>query len=106
MSSSSLVFLLYGLTLASIVATIHGRNLKQSMHERKKQQLEQQSYPPPPPPPSRESLYLASLSKGTVPNSSPTKHHHSFVVNEELIVRHLAALDRILRSVPSPGVGH
>ncbi|KAL1555958.1 hypothetical protein AAHA92_11636 [Salvia divinorum] len=26
--------------------------------------------------------------------------------DEKLIARHLAALDRILRSVPSPGVGH
>lgn len=27
-------------------------------------------------------------------------------LDEKLIARHLAALDRILRSVPSPGVGH
>ncbi|KAL1805699.1 hypothetical protein ACET3Z_028767 [Daucus carota] len=100
MGRSSLVFLLFLLTLASFAATINGRKLKQSM------QVEQQAYPPPPPPPSMGSLYLASLPKGTVPNSAPSKQHHSLVVDEKLIARHLAALDRILRSVPSPGVGH
>ncbi|KAG6382312.1 hypothetical protein SASPL_158023 [Salvia splendens] len=30
----------------------------------------------------------------------------SATFDEKLIARHLAALDRILRSVPSPGVGH
>lgn len=108
MARSSVMFVLYLITLACLVTTINGRKLHNSMHENKKQQLQQQQkpYPPPPPPPSQDSLYLSSLPKGTVPNSAPTKKHHSFVVDEKLIARHLAALDRILRSVPSPGVGH
>lgn len=55
---------------------------------------------------SQASLYLSSLPKGTVPASTPTKKGHSTIVNEKLFARHLAAIDRILRSVPSPGVGH
>lgn len=52
------------------------------------------------------SLVLSSLPKGTVPASAPSKKGHDTVVDEKLIARHLSAIDRILRSVPSPGVGH
>ena len=52
------------------------------------------------------SLVLSALPKGTVPPSGPSKKGHDMVVDEKLIARHLAAVDRILRSVPSPGVGH
>lgn len=100
MARSSFVFVLYLLTLASLVTTIYGRRLNDNMHETQKQKLQK------PPPSARDSLYLSSLPKGTVPNSAPTKKGHSFIVDEKLIARHLAALDRILRSVPSPGVGN
>nr|GEY63308.1 precursor of CEP14-like [Tanacetum cinerariifolium] len=52
------------------------------------------------------SLYLSSLPKGTVPSSTPSKKGHASITDETLITRHLIAIDRILRSVPSPGVGH
>ncbi|KAK9050774.1 hypothetical protein SSX86_030255 [Deinandra increscens subsp. villosa] len=52
------------------------------------------------------SLYLNVLPKGTVPASTPSKRGHSAITDEKLITRHLIAVDRILRSVPSPGVGH
>ncbi|KAL8103517.1 hypothetical protein AgCh_027923 [Apium graveolens] len=104
MARSSIMFVLYLVTMSSFVNSLYGRKLTNSMHEIKKQQ--QQPYPPPPPPFTQDSLYLSSLPKGTVPDSSPSKQHHSLVVDEKLIARHLAALDRILRSVPSPGVGH
>ena len=52
------------------------------------------------------SLYLAALPKGKVPASTPSKRSHATTFDHSLIARHLAALDRILRSVPSPGVGH
>ncbi|KAK4340615.1 hypothetical protein RND71_039116 [Anisodus tanguticus] len=39
-------------------------------------------------------LYQIALPKGTIPNSSPSKKGHSHTIN------------RILKSVPSPGVGH
>ncbi|CAI9782089.1 unnamed protein product [Fraxinus pennsylvanica] len=41
-----------------------------------------------------------------VPNSAPSKKGHDVTIDEKLIARHLAAMDRILRSVPSPGVGN
>ncbi|KAK2975170.1 hypothetical protein RJ640_017383 [Escallonia rubra] len=52
------------------------------------------------------SLYLVSLPKGKVPASTPSKRGHATTIDQKLIARHLAAIDRILRSVPSPGVGH
>lgn len=60
---------------------------------------------------SYESLLLPGLPKGTnTPPSSPSKSHSSTTTttlnNEKLFARHLAAIDRILGSVPSPGVGH
>ncbi|KAJ7947179.1 putative B-cell lymphoma 6 protein [Quillaja saponaria] len=51
---------------------------------------------------SRQRLLLT-----TVPSSTPTKKGHATIVNEILIARHLSStIDRILRSVPSPGAGH
>ncbi|KAK8575116.1 hypothetical protein V6N13_033653 [Hibiscus sabdariffa] len=52
---------------------------------------------------------LASLVlKGTVPAASaPTKKGHSTTLDDQkLFARHLARIDRILQSVPSPGGGH
>ncbi|XP_074270348.1 precursor of CEP14-like [Silene latifolia] len=61
----------------------------------------------------RASLILATLPKGkTVNSSSPSKGHASTTTtattlpDKELFMRHLAAIDRVLWSVPSPGVGH
>ncbi|KAJ4843935.1 hypothetical protein Tsubulata_017577 [Turnera subulata] len=51
-------------------------------------------------------LFLNALPKGTVPSSTPSKKTHATLDNEELFKRHLASIDRILRSVPSPGAGH
>ncbi|KDP21132.1 hypothetical protein JCGZ_21603 [Jatropha curcas] len=52
------------------------------------------------------SLVLGVLPKGTVPSSSPSRKGHATLANEQLFQRHLATIDRILGSVPSPGVGH
>ncbi|XP_038721279.1 precursor of CEP14-like [Tripterygium wilfordii] len=52
------------------------------------------------------SLVLASLPKGTVPNSSPSKKGHATFVSEKLFVRHLADIHPTDESVPSPGAGH
>ncbi|XVE88241.1 hypothetical protein DITRI_Ditri19aG0053900 [Diplodiscus trichospermus] len=52
------------------------------------------------------SLVLSALPKGTVPGSSPSKKGHAKLDNEKLFARHLAGIDRILQSVPSPGAGH
>lgn len=57
-------------------------------------------------PSSPDSLFLSALPKGTIPSSSPSKKGHAVVVDEKLIARHLIAIDRLLRSVPSPGAGH
>ncbi|CAI0560846.1 unnamed protein product [Linum tenue] len=51
-----------------------------------------------------QSLLLSALPKGTSPSKkgeSTTKFD-----NVESFQRHLARMDRILGSVPSPGVGH
>ncbi|CAI0560676.1 unnamed protein product [Linum tenue] len=51
-----------------------------------------------------QSLLLSALPKGT----SPSKKGQSTTTldNVESFQRHLARVDRILGSVPSPGVGH
>ncbi|XAR59268.1 hypothetical protein NMG60_11015012 [Bertholletia excelsa] len=52
------------------------------------------------------SLFLTALSKGTIPPFSPSNKVQSTFTDEKLAALHLATIDRILRSVPSPGVGH
>lgn len=60
-----------------------------------------------PPQPSLDAKqFLTALPKGSVPASTPSRKGHSTTVDEKLVSRHLAELQRILRSVPSPGVGH
>ncbi|KAF8413711.1 hypothetical protein HHK36_001703 [Tetracentron sinense] len=53
-----------------------------------------------------DSLFLSALPKGTIPPSSPSKKGHAMIINEKLFALPLASIDRILRSVPSPGIGH
>ncbi|KAG4146417.1 hypothetical protein CXB51_012208 [Gossypium anomalum] len=53
------------------------------------------------------SLMLSALPKGSkVPASAPSKKGHATLDNEKRFARHLARIDRILQSVPSPGAGH
>ncbi|XP_055804731.1 precursor of CEP14-like [Solanum dulcamara] len=89
---SASIFLMFLLVLASVSSSTEARKLLNS-HEVKKI-------------PNLASLYLNALPKGTVPSSTPSKKGHSYTTDEKLIARHLAAIDRILRSVPSPGVGN
>ncbi|KAG9448182.1 hypothetical protein H6P81_014310 [Aristolochia fimbriata] len=57
--------------------------------------------------PSLEAdLFLSALPKGKVPASGPSKKGHAMVVDQKLLSMHFAKIDRILKSVPSPGVGH
>ncbi|KAL8192151.1 hypothetical protein R6Q57_028013 [Mikania cordata] len=56
--------------------------------------------------PVNMSLFQSVLPKGDVSASTPSKKGHSSITDEKLITRHLIAIDRILRSVPSPGDGH
>ncbi|KAI4371783.1 hypothetical protein MLD38_010092 [Melastoma candidum] len=56
--------------------------------------------------PFRPSLFLSTLPNGSIWVSSPSRKGHVAAINKELIARDLASLDRVLRSVPSPGVGH
>ncbi|KAL6546474.1 hypothetical protein OROMI_022195 [Orobanche minor] len=87
-----LLLIMWLFVCAALVPFINGR------------QLVEKNYVPPPP--SADSLYMAALPKGTVPASTPSKKGHASTVDQKLIARHLAATDRILQSVPSPGVGH
>ncbi|KAJ6416758.1 hypothetical protein OIU84_002602 [Salix udensis] len=55
---------------------------------------------------SLASLARSALPKGRVTSSCPGKKGHATLDNERILARHLASIDRILRSVPSPGVGN
>ncbi|KAL8460715.1 hypothetical protein ACS0TY_031507 [Phlomoides rotata] len=88
-----LTFLMGLIMFSTLMSSTHGRKLLT--------EVEQTNVP------SREDrLYLTALPKGKVPASTPSKKGHAATIDEKLIARHLAAIDRILRSVPSPGVGH
>ncbi|KAI4365179.1 hypothetical protein MLD38_021189 [Melastoma candidum] len=52
------------------------------------------------------SLFLSTLPKGSMWVSSPSRKGHMAAIREELTARNLASLDRVLQSVPSPGIGH
>ncbi|KAL0442613.1 UNVERIFIED_CONTAM: Precursor of CEP14 [Sesamum latifolium] len=81
---------------SSVLASVHGRKLLMMNVQVNKDV-----------PSLADRLYLTSLPKGNVPASTPSnKGHGTSTIDEKLIARHLAAVDRILRSVPSPGVGH
>ncbi|CAA2933763.1 Hypothetical predicted protein [Olea europaea subsp. europaea] len=95
MAQRTLVLLISLIMFAAFVSSTHGRKLLDVQHNTMKKV-----------PSMDERLYLTSLPKGSVPNSSPSKKGHAVAMDEKLIARHLAAMDRILRSVPSPGVGH
>ncbi|XVF87993.1 hypothetical protein PTKIN_Ptkin19aG0013300 [Pterospermum kingtungense] len=45
-------------------------------------------------------------NKKPTPPPSPTSKHLIMANNERLFALHLAKIDRILQSVPSPGAGH
>ncbi|KAL5707395.1 hypothetical protein ACHQM5_018299 [Ranunculus cassubicifolius] len=92
------------LTLSSLPSSDARKLL--NMEKLKHQQFTVSSSPSPSSPSANDALFTASLAKGKVPPSAPSKRGNSMIVNERLFTVHLATLDRILRSVPSPGVGH
>ncbi|KAG2318937.1 hypothetical protein Bca52824_012150 [Brassica carinata] len=49
---------------------------------------------------------LTALPKGKIQNSTPSKKGYAVISNVKLRSRHLSTVDRLLQSVPSPGVGH
>ncbi|KAA8524009.1 hypothetical protein F0562_010560 [Nyssa sinensis] len=53
-----------------------------------------------------DSLILSALPKGVTPPSSPSGKGHEMAINEKLFTLHLAHIDRILQSFPSPGIGN
>ncbi|KAG5041010.1 hypothetical protein JHK82_013116 [Glycine max] len=96
MARPSTLLLLLMLLLSSFCSLFEARKLVLEKQQKKEN-----------PSSRRDSLFLSALPKGTVPPSSPSKKGHSMEVDEKLIARHLIAIDRVLlRSVPSPGVGH
>lgn len=86
MGSKGVVFFVMGLMVfCSLMSSTHGRKVLM---------VEETMVP------SREErLYLTALPKGKVPPSTPSKKGHAATIDDKLI-------GRILRSVPSPGVGH
>ncbi|KAG2687938.1 hypothetical protein I3760_09G072300 [Carya illinoinensis] len=95
MARLSAMILFSLVVFAAFVSCLEGRKLLDL------KQTEKRSVPA-----LRDSLILSALPKGTVPASTPSKKGHAVVVDEKLIGRHLISTDRILRSVPSPGIGH
>ncbi|KAL3820231.1 hypothetical protein ACJIZ3_006136 [Penstemon smallii] len=95
MARKNLVIFVFLIIISTLFSSIHGRKLlSEPQHQNKVPSL------------TDMRLYLTSLPKGKVPNSTPSKKGHSVTVDRKLIARHLSAIDRILRSVPSPGAGH
>ncbi|KAF7120847.1 hypothetical protein RHSIM_Rhsim13G0187800 [Rhododendron simsii] len=96
MARSSTVLFIAFMILASFTSSSHGRKLR-TEQENNKRLI----------PSSKDAyLYLSALPKGKLTPSSPGKKGHAMVVAEKHAARHLAVVDRILRSVPSPGAGH
>ncbi|KAH7856794.1 hypothetical protein Vadar_005656 [Vaccinium darrowii] len=81
------------ITCASLVSNSHGRRLPATSME-----LEQKR--------DQERLYRNALPKGPILTSSPSNKGQAVAADKNHFHRHLAAIPRILRSVPSPGVGH
>ncbi|CAK8530766.1 unnamed protein product [Lathyrus sativus] len=85
----------------SICSSLEGRKLHIGSEKLNKKTVK---------PSSTDSLFLASLPKGTVPSSAPSKRGNSVEVDEKLVARHLISTEPevriLLRSVPSPGAGH
>ncbi|XP_031266121.1 precursor of CEP14-like [Pistacia vera] len=52
-----------------------------------------------------DSLVPSALQKGSA-TFSPSGESYKVAINEGLINRHIARDDRILKSVPSPGIGN
>ncbi|KAB1200437.1 hypothetical protein CJ030_MR0G007237 [Morella rubra] len=95
MARLSSVLLIFLAVFAAFASSSEGRKLLDE------KQTEKRSFPS-----LGASLFLSTLPKGNVPSSTPSKKGHAAVVDEKLIARHLISIDRILRSVPSPGIGH
>ncbi|XP_062161959.1 precursor of CEP14 [Alnus glutinosa] len=95
MARISTVLLFFLVVFAAFASRLEGRRLL-DVKESKKRSVASLG----------DSLILSALPKGQVPSSTPSKKGHAVEVEEKLITRHLISVDRILRSVPSPGVGH
>ncbi|KAL7102758.1 hypothetical protein ACP275_08G137900 [Erythranthe tilingii] len=90
------LFFVFVVLFSGLLSSTHGRKLLTNDVQPNKA----------PPATVDERLYMVALPKGTVPKSTPSKKGHSATIDEKLVARHLSGVDRILRSVPSPGIGH
>ncbi|KAL5096939.1 hypothetical protein RYX36_001266 [Vicia faba] len=97
--TTQLVLLL--IIFASLCSFLEGRKLHIGSEKQNNKKVK---------PSSTDRLFLASLPKGTVPSSAPSKRGNSVEVDEKLVARHLISNEPevriLLRSVPSPGAGH
>ncbi|KAG9129554.1 hypothetical protein Leryth_023901 [Lithospermum erythrorhizon] len=94
MVNKSAIVFMFLIIFVTLVSTIDARKLLEVDQQIKKEQVLSPDNKQPP--------------TDRVFPSAPSKGSHTVVVtlNEDVIYRHLAAIDRILRSVPSPGVGN
>lgn len=93
MARLSTMLIIFLVIIATFMSALEGRTLLSTVDKKMVPSLQ-------------GSLVVSALPKGTVTPSSPSKKGHATVINEQLFARHLALIDRILRSVPSPGAGH
>ncbi|KAJ9136003.1 hypothetical protein P3X46_033119 [Hevea brasiliensis] len=101
MARSTVLALIFLVPFAAFLSNIEGRKLLMTDTEEYNKKEVRITVPS-----LFESLFFSALPKGTVPSSSPSNKGHATLDNEQLFQRHLASIDRILQSVPSPGVGH
>lgn len=92
MARFSVVHLLFITLLVCFVPILEARKLR-SMQKKEVPSLE-------------STLILNALPKGPSPPSSPSDKGHAMLMNPKLFEIHLARIDRLLQSVPSPGAGH
>ncbi|KAF9672477.1 hypothetical protein SADUNF_Sadunf11G0046200 [Salix dunnii] len=94
------VVFIFFFSFAAFMSNIEGRNLLMSARAPESNDRDKSSVG------SFASLVLGALPKGKVTSSSPSMKGHAPLDNEQIFARHLASIDRVLRSVPSPGVGN
>ncbi|KAB5534170.1 hypothetical protein DKX38_017256 [Salix brachista] len=94
------VVFIFFFSFAALMSNTEGRKLLMSTRAPESNDRDKSSVG------SFASLALSALPKGRVTSSCPGKKSHATLDNEQIFARHLASIDRILRSVPSPGVGN
>ncbi|KAJ6770009.1 PRECURSOR OF CEP14 [Salix purpurea] len=100
MARFGVVVFIFFFSFAAFMSNTEGRKLSMSTRAPESDDRDRSSVG------SFASLARSALPEGRVTSSCPGKKGHATLDNEQILARHLASIDRILRSVPSPGVGN